>query len=152
MEYTEKQKHRKLLRKANKRLKRSLAIISNASHLKADTLFTDNDNLTTRIVSIEQNNFLSINTNDTLLHDSLSSNNLTNFDFAEKDECELITESSTFEKHTNINSQSCTKNISSCDHETIKEIFTSALAQWAISENITLTSTRKLLEVLYCLP
>jgi len=49
--------------------------------------------------------------NDILLHKSLSSNDLTNIDFAKEDEHKLITDFATFEKHTNISFQSCTTNI-----------------------------------------
>ena len=78
MEYTKKRNHKKRLRKADERLKRSLTIINNASfHLNADTLSTDNNNLNN--TSIEQNSPLSINTSNTLLYNSLSLNNLTNF-------------------------------------------------------------------------
>ncbi|KYN05020.1 hypothetical protein ALC62_04089 [Cyphomyrmex costatus] len=61
-------------------------------------------------------------------------------------------QSSTFGKQTNINCYSYSENISSSDRKTLEEIFISALAQWAITENINLSSMGKLLEVLRLLP
>jgi len=146
MEYTDKQRHKKRLRKAGERLKRSLAIINNASHLND----TDNHNVLNACTSTEQNISSSSNASDILLRKS--SNDLTNIDFAKEDEHKLITDFATFEKHTNISLQSCTTNIFSSDHGTIEETFKSALTEWAVSERISLSSTGKLLQVLRMLP
>jgi len=109
---------------------------------------TDNHNVLNVCTSTEQNSSSSSNASDILLHKSLSSNDLTNIDFAKEDEHKLTTDFATFEKHTNISFQSCTTNISSSDHGTIEETFKSALTEWAVSERISLSSTGKLLQVL----
>jgi len=123
MEYTDKQRHKKRLREAGERLKRSLAIISNASHF----FDTDNHNVLNACTSTEQNISSSSNASDILLHKS--SNDLTNIDFAKEDEHKLITDFAAFEKHTNISLQSCTTNIFLSDHGTIEETFKSALTE-----------------------
>lgn len=154
MERIYKLKHKKCLRKAGERLKRSLTIISNASLLNADALPTDNRNLDNACTSID---LLAIRPCSNVASDTSSSNSVTlnfandqsNFDLIE-DEHELVTEPTILMEDTNINSHNrCISTISSSGQEINDEItFTTRLTQWAISERVTLSSLGKLLVVM----